>query len=87
MAYREPVVINVSYYYGFSRLPQSRCSASKSAYEETANPAFVAASLVDIIQDFRTLLLENKLEPDTGAGGVMLDVESYKWYAGFMTMI
>ena len=78
MAFREPVVINVSYYYGFNKLPQSRSSTSTDHYAEKANPAFVAASLVSTVLDFRALLMEGKIEPDT-AGTQKLDMESYKW--------
>lgn len=79
MAYRDPVVLNVSYYYGFHKLPQcSSSSSSKSSHEETANPAFVAASLVSTILDFRADLLNGKVEPDA-AGGTKLCMESYKW--------
>ena len=76
MAYRDPVVLNVSYYYTFNRLPQSTSSADP--YTEEANPAFVASSLVSTILDFRALLLQGKIEPDV-AGGQKLDMESYKW--------
>lgn len=81
MAYRDPVVINVSYYYAFSKLPQSpRSSGSNtSPYDEKSNPAYVASALVSSILDFRALLLDGKIEPDAGAGGVKLDMESYKW--------
>ena len=77
MAYRDPVVLNVSYYYGFHKLPQS-LSSSQSPHEESNNPAFVAASLVSIILDFRADLLAGKVEPDA-AGGTKLCMESYKW--------
>ena len=72
-------MLNVSYYYGFHKLPQS-LDPGKNAKKETANPAFVAASLVSTILDFRSLLLEGKIEPDM-AGGTKLCMESYKWYA------
>lgn len=78
MAYRAPLPINVSYYYAFSRLPQSRSSSSQDPYSEAANPAFVAASLVSSILEYRSLLLQGKIEPDT-AGGQKLCMESYKW--------
>jgi carnitine O-acetyltransferase len=77
MAYRDPVVLNVSYYYGFHKLPQS-LDTTKTARDEAANPAFVAASLVSTILDFRSLLLDGKVEPDM-AGGTKLCMESYKW--------
>lgn len=82
MAYRDSVVINVSYYYAFHKLPQSLrkndSSSSVSPHDEPANPAFVAASLVSTILDFRALLLQGKIEPDM-MGGTKLDMESYKW--------
>lgn len=75
MAYRASVVLNVSYYYGFLRLPQSD---STTASQEQSNPIFVASTLVQTILDFRQLLLDGKIEPDT-AGGAKLCMESYKW--------
>lgn len=83
MAYRDSVVINVSYYYAFHKLPQSlrkseTSSSTVSPHDEASNPAFVAASLVTTILDFRALLLQGKIEPDM-MGGTKLDMESYKW--------
>lgn len=78
MAYRDSVVLNVSYYYGFHKLPQS-LDRSKNPKDEPADPSFVAASLVATILDFRSLLLEGKVEPDM-AGGTKLCMESYKWF-------
>lgn len=82
MAYRDSVVINVSYYYAFHKLPQSLrksgSTTSISPHDEPSNPAFVAASLVTTILDFRALLLQGKIEPDM-MGGTKLDMESYKW--------
>lgn len=79
MAYRDPVVINVSYFYAFSRLPQSSTSSTTSPYDEQADPAYIAASLITTILDFRALLIDGKIDPDNGAGGIKLDMESYKW--------
>lgn len=77
MAYRDSVVLNVSYYYGFHKLPQSQNTVKKPA-DEQPTPSFVAASLVSTILDFRAMLLDGKVEPDM-AGGTKLCMESYKW--------
>jgi carnitine O-acetyltransferase len=87
MAYRDSVVINVSYYYAFHKLPQALHKPHAkhvSPHDQPSNPAFVAASLVNTILDFRASLLQGKIEPDT-MGGTKLDMESYKWSVCFMS--
>ncbi|GAA5866276.1 hypothetical protein JCM8547_007226 [Rhodosporidiobolus lusitaniae] len=77
MAYRDSVVVNVSYYYGFNRLPQSATNPSA-----LADPAYVVASIAKTALDFRRLIASGQLEPDlagrTPEQGVLC-MESYKW--------
>ncbi|GAA5837957.1 hypothetical protein JCM11251_006810 [Rhodosporidiobolus azoricus] len=77
MAYRDSVVVNVSYYFGFDRLPQSLDNASS-----VADPAFVAASIAKTALEFRRLIAQGLLEPEaagrTAADGTLC-MESYKW--------
>ncbi|GAA5917870.1 hypothetical protein JCM6882_003748 [Rhodosporidiobolus microsporus] len=77
MAYRDSVVVNVSYYFGFDRLPQSPDRSST-----TPNPAYVAASIARTALEFRRLIAQGLLEPEaagrTPADGALC-MESYKW--------
>ncbi|GAA6021226.1 hypothetical protein JCM10207_002580 [Rhodosporidiobolus poonsookiae] len=79
MAYRDSVVVNVSYYYGFSRLPQASPS---TANPPASDPAYVAASIASTALSFRRLIALGVLEPDlagrTPADGELC-MESYKW--------
>lgn len=61
MAYRDSVVVNVSYYYGFHRLPQAPPNV---ANPPSADLAYVAASIVDTALEFRRLLVKGLLEPE-----------------------
>lgn len=72
--YRDPVVLNVSYYYGFSKLPQGP-PGSKPAKDD---PAFVAASILAYACNFREELIRGEMKPDE-AGGVKQDVTHYNW--------
>lgn len=67
MAYRDSVVINVSYYYGWSRLPQA-----------DKGPAHVAAHIASKALDFRQSILDGSIAPDK-IGANELCMESYKW--------
>lgn len=74
MAYRDSVVVNVSYYYGFKRLPQAAPTVSSPP---KADAAYVAASIVDTALEFRTLLMKGLLEPEpAGKDGGELCSES-----------
>ncbi|GAA5976300.1 hypothetical protein JCM5350_001411 [Sporobolomyces pararoseus] len=79
MAYRDSVVINVSYYFGFNRLPQAAPSESNPPQ---ADPAYVAASIAKTALEFRRLIANGILEPEL-AGKTKEDgelcMESYKW--------
>ncbi|GAA5985189.1 hypothetical protein JCM10908_002561 [Rhodotorula pacifica] len=76
MAYRDSVVVNVSYYYGYKRLPQG------PEKEMEADPAYVAASIATTALEFRRLVTQGLLEPEL-AGRKPEDgelcMESYKW--------
>lgn len=61
MAYRDSVVVNVSYYYGFHRFPQAPPTESNPP---PSDPAYVAASIVDTALEFRRLLAKGLLEPE-----------------------
>ncbi|KAK4047181.1 hypothetical protein OIO90_006290 [Microbotryomycetes sp. JL221] len=77
MAYRDSVVVNVSYYYGFKRLPQAPSNASDAP---AADPAYVAASIVYTALEFRNLISKGLLEPEkVSKEGGELCMESYKW--------
>lgn len=79
MAYRDSVVVNVSYYYGFHRLPQAPQS-SKTADPRKADPAYVAASIVETALEFRSILANGELVPEpAGKEGGELCMESFKW--------
>jgi carnitine O-acetyltransferase len=79
MAYRESIVVNVSYYYGFTRLPQAPPSTTTTS-PAPANPAYVAASIVTTALEFRRLLVKGLLAPEpAGKDGGELCMESYKW--------
>ncbi|BGP19341.1 hypothetical protein JCM10213v2_007430 [Rhodosporidiobolus nylandii] len=75
MTYRESVVCNVSYYFGFSRLPQAPSSTTNPP---VSDPAYVAASIAKTALEFRRLITEGLLEPDK-IGKDVLCMESYKW--------
>ncbi|KAG0655375.1 Carnitine O-acetyltransferase mitochondrial [Rhodotorula mucilaginosa] len=78
MAYRDSVVINVSYYFGFKRLPQS-AQASRNAKPD---PAYVAASIASTALEFRQLVTQGLLEPELVGRSPEdgeLCMESYKW--------
>ncbi|GAA5942886.1 choline/carnitine O-acyltransferase [Sporobolomyces koalae] len=79
MAYRDSIVINVSYYFGFNRLPQA---APTESNPPTADPAYVAASIAKTALEFRRLIATGVLEPEL-AGKTKEDgelcMESYKW--------
>lgn len=78
MAYRDSVVINVSYYFGFKRLPQS----AQSSRDAKPDPAYVAASIASTALEFRQLVTQGLLEPElvgrTPEDGELC-MESYKW--------
>ena len=77
MAYRDSVVVNVSYYYGFKRLPQAPQSAPSSS---KSDPAYVAASIVETAMEFRDLLVKGELIPEAvSKEGGELCMESFKW--------
>ncbi|GAA5879903.1 hypothetical protein JCM16303_004391 [Sporobolomyces ruberrimus] len=79
MAYRDSIVINVSYYFGFNRLPQGPSSDTNPSQ---ADPAYVAASIAKTALEFRRLIANGVLEPEL-AGKTKEDgelcMESYKW--------
>ncbi|KAL8279314.1 hypothetical protein RQP46_008351 [Phenoliferia psychrophenolica] len=76
MSYRDSVVINVSYYYGFSKLPQAP-AATKST---KSDPSYVAATIATTALSFRNLIAKGLLEPEpAGKAGGELCMESYKW--------
>lgn len=78
MSYRDSVVVNVSYYYGFKRLPQA--APSSGSETSKADPAYVAASIVETALEFRNLISQGLLEPEkVGKEGGELCMESYKW--------
>jgi carnitine O-acetyltransferase len=54
MGYRDSVVVNVSYYYGFSRVPK----------HEGQSPAVVAADLTHSALLFRKKLLNGEVAPE-----------------------
>ncbi|KAM0786990.1 hypothetical protein ACM66B_002408 [Microbotryomycetes sp. NB124-2] len=77
MTYRDSVVVNVSYYYGFKRLPQAPASASNVPQSDSA---YVAASIVHTALEFRNLISKGLLEPEkVSKDGGELCMESYKW--------
>ncbi|KAI5474812.1 carnitine O-acetyltransferase [Pseudohyphozyma bogoriensis] len=76
MTYRDSVVVNVSYYYGFKRLPQAPPTAA--APPPASDPAYVAASITSTALEFRRLVSQGLLEPET-IGNNPLCMESYKW--------
>ncbi|GAA5958399.1 hypothetical protein JCM21900_002182 [Sporobolomyces salmonicolor] len=79
MAYRDSVVINVSYYFGFDRLPQAPPATPNPPAQD---PAYVAASIAKTALEFRRLIATGVLEPEL-AGRTKEDgelcMESYKW--------
>ncbi|KAK4706156.1 hypothetical protein P7C70_g58, partial [Phenoliferia sp. Uapishka_3] len=76
MSYRDSVVGNVSYYYGFNKLPQSPARSS----QDKADPAYVAATITTTALQFRKLISSGLLEPEpAGKAGGELCMESYKW--------
>lgn len=76
MRYRDSVVVNVSYYYGFSRLPQAPQGQQEPA---GGDPAYVAASIVSTALEFRRLIAKGLLEPEKAGKEGELCMESYKW--------
>lgn len=83
MLYRDSVVVNVSYYYGFSRLPQSPPTAPRAAGAKAvdSDPAYVAASIISTALEFRRLVAQGLLEPEQVGkpGEGELCMESFKW--------
>ncbi|KAM0753016.1 acyltransferase ChoActase/COT/CPT [Meredithblackwellia eburnea MCA 4105] len=76
MAYRDSVVINVSYYYGFNTLPQ----APKGKESGKPDPAYVGATIATTALAFRRLVAKGLLEPElVGKGPGELCMESFKW--------
>ncbi|GAA6045002.1 hypothetical protein JCM8097_004458, partial [Rhodosporidiobolus ruineniae] len=79
MAYRDPVVALVSYYFGFDRLPQAPPGTKNPP---PSDPAYVAASIAKTALEFRRLVAQGLLEPEL-AGRKPEDgtlcMESYKW--------
>ncbi|GAA6060182.1 hypothetical protein JCM10212_005183 [Sporobolomyces blumeae] len=79
MAYRDSIVINVSYYFGFNRLPQAPPTETNPG---ASDPAYVAASIAKTALEFRRLIAKGVLEPEL-AGKTKEDgelcMESYKW--------
>ena len=57
MGWRDPVVINVNYFFQFADDKRRR------------NPLLRAASIVDAAMDFRQLCVDQKLDPDTAGRG------------------
>lgn len=79
MTYRDSVVINVSYYYGFNKLPQSSPSLPAPTVMKN-DQAYVAASIAVTALEFRALIASGTLEPEkVGKGPEELCMESYKW--------
>ncbi|SCZ95699.1 BZ3500_MvSof-1268-A1-R1_Chr8-1g09737 [Microbotryum saponariae] len=76
MAYRDSVVVNVSYYYGFKKVPQAPSSVSNPP---TSDPAYVAASIIITALEFRRLLIKGLLEPEPAGKEGELCMESFKW--------
>ncbi|BGP27022.1 hypothetical protein JCM10295v2_005984 [Rhodotorula toruloides] len=79
MAYRDSVIINVSYYFGFDRLPQAPPSTPNPP---AADPAYVAASIAKTALEFRRLIATGLLEPELVGRNKEdgeLCMESYKW--------
>lgn len=80
MSYRDSVVINVSYYYGFNKLPQSSPSLLHKSLGGGDDQAYVAASIAVTALEFRALIASGTLEPEkVGKGTEELCMESYKW--------
>ncbi|GAA5900440.1 hypothetical protein JCM8208_005362 [Rhodotorula glutinis] len=80
MAYRDSVVVNVSYYFGFDRFPQAPPGTAKPP---VADPAYVAATIAKTALEFRRLVVKGLLEPELNnpkdpAQGELCN-ESYKW--------
>ncbi|SGY41705.1 BQ5605_C003g02542 [Microbotryum silenes-dioicae] len=76
MAYRDSVVVNVSYYYGFKKVPQAPSSVSNPP---TSDPAYVAASIIITALEFRRLVIKGLLEPEPAGKEGELCMESFKW--------
>ncbi|BGP50969.1 hypothetical protein JCM10450v2_006895 [Rhodotorula kratochvilovae] len=80
MAYRDSIVVNVSYYFGFDRFPQA---PPDTEYPPPADPAYVAATVAKAALEFRRLVVQGLLEPELNnprdpAQGELCN-ESYKW--------
>lgn len=80
MAYRDSVVVNVSYYFGFDRFPQA---PPGTANPPAADPAYVAASIAKAALEFRHLVVTGTLETEQvnardPSQGELCN-ESYKW--------
>ncbi|GAA6058396.1 hypothetical protein JCM3770_002472 [Rhodotorula araucariae] len=80
MAYRDSIVVNVSYYFGFDRFPQAPPGTENPP---PADPAYVAASVAKAALEFRRLVVQGTLEPELNnprdpAQGELCN-ESYKW--------
>lgn len=84
MEYRDSIVVNVSYYYGFSRLPQSPQGHATTGGK--SDPAYVAASIVSTALEFRRMIAQGLLEPEQVGkpGEGELCMESFKWCVLFL---
>ncbi|SCV66893.1 BQ2448_5539 [Microbotryum intermedium] len=69
-------VLQVSYYYGFKKLPQAPSSVPSPP---SSDPAYVAASIIHTALEFRRLLIKGLLEPEPAGKEGELCMESYKW--------
>jgi len=74
MRYRDSVVCNVSYYYGFSKLPQGPAGSNTSEDD----PAYVAATIVYYAAHYRDKIISGQIEPDQ-AGGAKQDMGAFQW--------
>jgi len=74
MKFRESVVCNVSYYYGFSKLPQSAPGFNQSGDD----PAYVAATITYYAAHYRDKIISGQIEPDQ-AGGAKQDMAAFQW--------
>ncbi|KAI8824167.1 acyltransferase ChoActase/COT/CPT [Fimicolochytrium jonesii] len=68
MAYRDPVVINVSYYFVFK----------DELRKQWREPASRAASIVTGALEFKRLVVEEELQPETAKGGA-LSMDQFQW--------
>ncbi|KAH8927422.1 acyltransferase ChoActase/COT/CPT, partial [Atractiella rhizophila] len=78
MSYRDTVVGNVSYYYGFPPIPPRPSPLPNTSPN---SGSYHASSLVLLAFEFRSDILNGTLKPDV-AGGAPLCMESYKWAYG-----